>query len=1190
MATKIGDLYFEVSASTVGISKALAGIGSAAKDSGSIVDKAVGGAFIAAGIAATTALAGIATAVAAVGAEFNAASQRATGLFTALTGSAEEAVSLMREFAEVSLDTPIFTAKALQDVSRTLLAYGVAKNDVVDLAVAINSTATALGVGELGAHKLALALGQVKSRGFFSAEEARQLANYGVNAYQFIADAVGLTVSEVRELGKQHKLLSEDVLPIFTAKLQETYGPVAQGLINTFGVQVQGLKNTLTGVASALVQPFIGRTSGGAVVEFLAAVRAELDGVVTVAEDGTFRLGGALESLNVLTQALADGFLDIGYSIIEAFGSAAGGGGFQSFIENIAAAIPMLVQATKEFASGVADFFGDLLTAAEPLFDPIKNLVLILGEFVVNVLPAAADAVVNFVDAAAPIAATLIDITNLMLRFASPIIVDAVEALAQVFEDLAVASEFLGGPLLVIYGALGSIAFLATSSGGLGVLAVQGLALAFADLAAKIALAITALETYQALSAAVRGGAAQDDFLTRDTSNFFEQGLQSVARIGFAIGQDPTSLWGDWTELVRKDLERMNLDSKEFGIQFAESFKQSGQSVDEFNQMLEESGLTFFQQSYALAAYRDLLKEIADEAIADDIAEGIRNAGEAANLFESRVNAAGSAAYRLNGVAEEEIDIMKELKTAAKDAADALDLFLRPTAEATVDDFFRSLPKIIEDATDAMAMDGGPLRDLALGGALDDAADAANKIINDLVDNYGMSFEEIKAMLDERGLAGVIEAMGHITKETTKSVDPLIAKYGQLGATAEQLSDAVKRLNDQRQTAIKAQIDQVEAALSDAKDAAVAAREAITDFFTGGAGSNTQKLIDQLIGDVGDVGSNIEAGLLKGGEQGAAMIRLALGSIREQLGAIVGAGLEDGLSGQQIVDMLGPIGTVLGEQANEALNRISSLDWTEGFTPAAGAEIANLLSSVLDPQAIQKLLNDALGADASVSGLEKQLESLKAAAQVDVEFSSEQVQGALDDIAADTTLTVTEAVTTPEAAQAVYDIIQGVLSDPSNELKALIDNQNISDQVMDAAEEGAKQTHLIFDSTIAFNEAGLSEAAAAAAATFINEFNAQGQMIRDQYAQSQGFESYSAMQAALGAGVAGAMAPQVPYIPTVNINLEQGVTLDGVRYPGVNSTDQVKANSAGAGSTGTISRSLQEIYGTVLIPGLRGPQ
>jgi DNA-binding TFAR19-related protein (PDSD5 family) len=252
---------------------------------------------------------------------------------------------------------------------------------------------------------------------------------------------------------------------------------------------------------------------------------------------------------------------------------------------------------------------------------------------------------------------------------------------------------------------------------------------------------------------------------------------------------------------------------------------------------------------------------------------------------------------------------------------------------------------------------------------------------------------------------------------------------------------------------------------------------------------------------------------------------------------------------------------VLGEQANEALNRISSLDWTEGFTPAAGAEIANLLSSVLDPAAIQNLLNKALGADKTVSGLEKQLENLKAAAQLDVEFSAEQVQGALDAITAESPLTVTEIVTTPEAAQAVYDVIKGVLADPTNELTVLIDRDNIAKQTLEAAEEGARQTHLIFDSTVAFNEAGLTEAAREAAATFITEFNAQQR----------------AMQAALGPAVAGAITPQVPFLQTVSVTTP--ITVNGAQDRIATAAEVIAAQSASAGSGGQLSRTLQEIYG-----------
>jgi hypothetical protein len=351
-----------------------------------------------------------------------------------------------------------------------------------------------------------------------------------------------------------------------------------------------------------------------------------------------------------------------------------------------------------------------------------------------------------------------------------------------------------------------------------------------------------------------------------------------------------------------------------------------------------------------------------------------------------------------------------------------------------------------------------------------------------------------------------------------------------------------------------------------------------------------QGAIDKLVLDIPSIGDSIEKGLLKGGPQGEAMIRQALSGAGSALGNIFQMGMEQGLSPEEIMAQLGPVYGSIQQEVTGAMNRISSLDWTEGFTPKAATEIQGWLSGILDPKQIGDLFANVLGADSTVTSLEKQLDSLHAAASLDVVFTPSQVQGALDDIATENKTLEVEAVTTPEAAQAILDVINNFLADPSHELDALIDKDLISKQVLDAAEEGAKQTHLIFDSTLAFNEAGLSESARDAAATFINEFNAAQSAILDQYAQSQGFQDYPAMQAALGTSVAGAMAPQVPYIPTVNVNLSQDLTVDGVTTPPTNSTATVTANRTGSGTNGTVSRTLQEVYGTVVIPGLRGPQ
>src|SRR5690606_2806439 len=110
-------------------------------------------------------------------------------------------------------------------------------------------------------------------------------------------------------------------------------------------------------------------------------------------------------------------------------------------------------------------------------------------------------------------------------------------------------------------------------------------------------------------------------------------------------------------------------------------------------------------------------------------------------------------------------------------------------------------------------------RDLDVSGVLEDARSGAVAVIQSLAQDYGMSMDEIRALFDERGLAAVIETLGSVTEQTTETVDPLIAKYSMLDATVDQLQAAISKLEDQRTTALRAQIDQVSAALDDAKRA-----------------------------------------------------------------------------------------------------------------------------------------------------------------------------------------------------------------------------------------------------------------------------------------------------------------------------------------------------------------------------------
>ncbi len=257
--------------------------------------------------------------------------------------------------------------------------------------------------------------------------------------------------------------------------------------------------------------------------------------------------------------------------------------------------------------------------------------------------------------------------------------------------------------------------------------------------------------------------------------------------------------------------------------------------------------------------------------------------------------------------------------------------------------------------------------------------------------------------------------------------------------------------------------------------------------------------------------------------------------------------------------MLGPVLQAINEIVGEGAGRISSLDWTAGITSEAGRALVDAMLSGLDPAAIQTLINNILGADASVAGLESQLENLNAQMNTEVEFSQEQVQAALDAIYAETTVT---AVITPEAAQMVFDAIQGVFDDDA--LKAAVDQAVITQGILDAAQVAEEQISLVFDSALSFDSEELDAIARQVSEEFYAAFMEQMNQLRDQQAQEAGFDSYPAMVSALGPAVAAATIGG----STLNQTINNDIQIDGAQDPRATASETVAASSAAAGSGG----------------------
>lgn len=191
--------------------------------------------------------------------------------FTTLLKSADKAEAKLAEFEAFAAKTP-FTLPQVVDVSKQMVAYGFSIDEVVPKLTAIGDASAALGSETFPA--IVRALGQMRVTTKVNAQDMLQLTSAGVNAWQYLADAIGVSTKEVRELSEQGVLPAEAAIEAIIQGMIKQFGGLGvaqskslQGIISNledfsfkarralFGGIFEGLKEILGGGLEALTQP-----------------------------------------------------------------------------------------------------------------------------------------------------------------------------------------------------------------------------------------------------------------------------------------------------------------------------------------------------------------------------------------------------------------------------------------------------------------------------------------------------------------------------------------------------------------------------------------------------------------------------------------------------------------------------------------------------------------------------------------------------------------------------------------------------------------------------------------------------------------------------------------------------------------------------------------------------------------------
>ena len=177
--------------------------------------------------------------------------------------AAGRATELLDWTQQLAILSP-FDQGGVAQAFRTAMAYGFASEEAQRLTQATIDFATATGQGTSEMNSIALALGQMASRGKVSMQEILQLTNAGVPAMQMLADAFNMAGGDLEDAFRDGSITAEQAIEALTAGLEHDFGGAAaragesvNGLLNSLSdIKEMGLRKLFGGMFEAL-QPVV---------------------------------------------------------------------------------------------------------------------------------------------------------------------------------------------------------------------------------------------------------------------------------------------------------------------------------------------------------------------------------------------------------------------------------------------------------------------------------------------------------------------------------------------------------------------------------------------------------------------------------------------------------------------------------------------------------------------------------------------------------------------------------------------------------------------------------------------------------------------------------------------------------------------------------------------------------------------
>lgn len=163
--------------------------------------------------------------------------------FSTLLGGEDQADHFLADVLNTANTTP-FLYDDLVSISKTMLSFGTAAEDVIPTLTKVGDAGAAMGLstGDIGT--VATYLGRMKSSNKASLEYLNPLMERGFSVFQWLADAKGTSVGSVYDMISKGQLSGTEAVSVILQKFEELYA----GQMDKQSKTTEGLESTLQGL------------------------------------------------------------------------------------------------------------------------------------------------------------------------------------------------------------------------------------------------------------------------------------------------------------------------------------------------------------------------------------------------------------------------------------------------------------------------------------------------------------------------------------------------------------------------------------------------------------------------------------------------------------------------------------------------------------------------------------------------------------------------------------------------------------------------------------------------------------------------------------------------------------------------------------------------------------------------------